>query len=404
MNLTSRRRTTTILASAATLTLLAGCSATASPEEKIVLTVLNKNVNEPDKTIFIDLLDGCAEQIGVTLNQQQVPGAEIIQRILQQASSHTLPDLLEIDNPELKGIAATGALAPLSDLGIDTAGFNEAFIESATWEGEVYGLGPQVNTLGLFYNAEMLAAAGLEPPTTWDELKATAAALRQGDVYGVAFSAAASYQGTWQFLPFMWSNGGDETDLTSPEVAEAAQLWVDLVNSGGASESVVTWTQADVTDQFIAGKAAMAVSGPWQVPLLDAVDFDWGVVKIPVPEAGDPVVASFGGEVWSVPLSDSPERMAKATELLECINTPESQMELASKRYTVPTRDDLFDDYLAEYPLMEPFAETIVTARARTAKLGEGWPVAATTIYEALQLAITGQETAPNAFVVASTH
>ena len=92
----------------------------------------------------------------------------------------------------------------------------------------------------------MLAQAGVTPPTTWDELKAAAAKLTSGNRYGVAFSALANYEGTWQFLPFMWSNGGDETNIASPQVAEALQLWVDLVGSGSASRSVVNWTQADV--------------------------------------------------------------------------------------------------------------------------------------------------------------
>ena len=44
----------------------------------------------------------------------------------------------------------------------------------------------------------------------------------------------------------MWTNGGDETDLTTPQVAEALQLWKDLVESGAASKSVVNWSQGDV--------------------------------------------------------------------------------------------------------------------------------------------------------------
>ena len=84
----------------------------------------------------------------------------------------------------------------------------------------------------------MLVPSWHHTPTTWDELKAAAAKLTQGGRYGVAFSAIASYEGTWQFLPFMWSNGGDETDIASPQVAGALQMWVDLVDSGSASRSV----------------------------------------------------------------------------------------------------------------------------------------------------------------------
>ena len=82
-----------------------------------------------------------------------------------------------------------------------------------------------MNTIALFYNKKVLAEAGVTPPKTWDELQSAAAKLTKGDQYGFAVDANATYEGTWQFLPFMWSNGGDEKDIATPETAEALQLW-----------------------------------------------------------------------------------------------------------------------------------------------------------------------------------
>ena len=115
----------------------------------------------------------------------------------------------------------------------------------------------------------MLAKAGVTPPKTWDELQTAAKKLTSGKQYGLAFSAPANYEGTWQFLPFMWSNGGDEKNIATPQTAQALQLWVDLVKDGSVSKSALNWTQADVNDQFMAGKAAMMVNGPWQFPVLE---------------------------------------------------------------------------------------------------------------------------------------
>jgi len=73
---------------------------------------------------------------------------------------------------------------------------------------------------------------------------------------------------------------------------QALTLWKDLVDAKSASKSVVTWTQADVNDQFMAGNAAMMVNGPWQLPTLNAdKKLNFGVVPIPVPmprQARDP--------------------------------------------------------------------------------------------------------------------
>jgi multiple sugar transport system substrate-binding protein len=355
------------------------------------IRVLDYYNNEPDRTVYAKTLDACGQQAGVRIEREVVPGASLIPKVLQQASSRTLPDVLMLDNPDLQQIAATGALAPIGDFGLSVDGYADGVVSASTFDGQVYGMQPVTNTIGLFYNKDVLAAAGVTPPKTWDELKAAAAALTKGDQYGIAFSAVANYEGTWQFLPFMWSNGGDETNIAGPETAQALQLWVDLVNSGSASRSVLNWTQADVKDQFAAGNAAMMVNGPWQFPPLDKVaGLHYDVVPIPVPQAGAKQVAPLGGETWTIPQTGSKDRQAKAAEIVKCLNSDDNQIALATERNTVPTRTALRERFVGAVPRMAAFTEQVQTARARTAKLGEAWPAAATKIYTAVQAAITG--------------
>ena len=241
-----------------------GGSSGSSGSSAVVTTlnVLDYYNNEPDNGFYQKALDACGQANGVTIQRQTVPGASLIAKVLQMSSSRTLPDVLMIDNPELQQIASTGALTPLSDYGLSSDGYIKGVVDASTYEGKLYGLQPVTNSIGLFYNTDLLSAAGVNPPTTWDELKAAAAKLTKGDQYGIAFAAPANYEGTWQFLPFMWSNGGDEKDIATPQTAAALQLWVDLVKSGSASKSVVNWTQADVNDQFAAGKACLLYTSP----------------------------------------------------------------------------------------------------------------------------------------------
>ncbi|UYO97350.1 ABC transporter substrate-binding protein [Microbacterium sp. M28] len=379
---------------------LAGCSGgggTSDGDPK-TLTVLDYYNNEPDKTLVQDLIDQCAAELDLTIERESVPGKDLIQKVLQRASSKTLPDVLMLDNPDVQEIAASGALAPLSDFDVDTSGYIDGIIEAATYEGELYGLAPVVNTLGLFYNADILDAAGIAPPTTWAELKDAAAKLTTGDQYGMAFSAIATYEGSWQFLPFMWTNGGDETDLQTPENAEALQLWVDLVESGSASDSVINWSQADVKDQFAAGKAAMMVNGPWQIPALNETDINWASVQLPVNEAGQTPVAPLGGEVWTVPETGDADKQKNAAEFVECMGSDDIALQGAETRFTIPTRTDVIPEFTEKMPDMAAFAEQVVNARSRTGKLGEEWPTQATVIYNAIQLALTGKATPDVAF------
>jgi multiple sugar transport system substrate-binding protein len=332
------------------------------------------------------------------MNVESQPGNFLVPKVLQMAASKTLPDVLMFDNPDMQQIAAAGALTPLSDYNIDTTGFYPGILSAGTYDGKVYGLAPAVDMIGLFYNKDILAAAGVTPPTTWDELKAAAKKLTTADRYGFAFDADPGLESAWQFLPFMWSNGGDETALNSPKVVEALQLWIDLVNSGSVSQSVVTWVQSDLNDQFIAGKAAMMINGPWQFPTLDKVaGLNYGVVDIPVPHAGDPSIAPLGGEVYTVPQTGNAEKQQKAAEFVQCMTTDANELALAKNRRTVPSKVGLADQYSADNPEMAPFVKIAANARARTGLLGPAWPKAASAIAGAIQSALTGQSTAQEA-------
>lgn len=368
-----------------------GSPAGDSNEAVDSLSVTDYFSDEPTSSIVKGLLEECGTSIGVTIKREAVPGAGLIAKVLQQASSKTLPDVLMLDNPDVKQIAATGALAPLNELGVTADGYTQGVVDAATADGKLYALQPGANTIAIFYNKDILEKAGVQPPTTWDELRSTAKELTSDGVYGFAFDATNDYEGTWQFLPPMWTNGGDETDLTSPQVAGALELWKGLVDDGSASKSVVNWSQGDVNDQFVAGKAAMMLNGPWNIPSLKKAKVDFGVVTFPVKSPDQKPVAPLGGEAWTVPLTGNEARQAKAAELVKCMGSDENQMAWSKKNGYVPSKTALTDQFVQEVPDMKAFAEQVETARARTGKLGEEWPDAAKIIYTGVQSVLTGQ-------------
>ncbi|MFF2949778.1 ABC transporter substrate-binding protein [Kitasatospora sp. NPDC057965] len=395
----SVRRIAALLTGTAVLApALAGCGAgtgSRSAEGEVTsITALDYYTDEPEHAQWGELLDACGRSAGVKVEQTSVPGASLIPKVLQQASSRTLPDLLMLDNPDLQQIARTGALAPLDEFGIDADGFAEGIRSAGTYQGKVYGLAPNVSTVALVYNKDMLAEAGVAVPRTWDELKTAAAALTRPGRYGMAVDANATFEGTWQFLPFLWSNGGDERQLDTPQAAQALRLWVDLVNGGSMSKSVLNWTQADVHDQFVAGKTAMMINGPWRIPALNQqAGLHWDVAPVPVPQLGRTAVTPLGGEVWTVPKGPSKARQEKAAQVLACLNTSSNMLTLAKDHFTVPSRTAAAAEYAAQTPSMAAFVRSVEAARARTTELGVDWPAAATAIYTAVQSALTGERT-----------
>ncbi|WP_425838792.1 sugar ABC transporter substrate-binding protein [Streptomyces fractus] len=392
----SRATAATALALGASLALSAcsGSEPDTSLSGKVTsLRVLDYYSNEPDKTVYRKLLNACGRENGVAIQREVVPGTALIPKVLQQGSSHTMPDVLMLDNPDLQQIAATGALTPLSDYGLSADGYAKGVVDASSYRGRLYGLQPVANTLGLFYDKDALAKAGVTPPTTWSELRGAAKKLRTKDQYGMAFAAPASYEGTFQFLPFLWSARGDERNIATPSAARALGLWAGMVKDGSASKSVVNWTQADVNDQFAAGNAAMMINGPWQIPVLNGTPGrHYGIVPVPVPRSGERAVAPLGGETWTLPKTGDVRRQAKAARVVKCLNSDKNQLILAKRRQTVPTRTALAQRFAAQEPAMKPFVRQVRGSRARTGELGSAWPKTALRIYTAIQSALAAGE------------
>jgi len=333
----------------------------------------------------------CAKTVDAEVKINHVAGAGLISKVLQQASSRTLPDVLMLDNPDVQQIAASGALSDLSDYGLSASGDVPGVKAANSYKGKLYGLQPVTNSIALYYNKKMLADAGVQPPKTWDELKAAAKKLTSGSTYGFAMSNINTYEGTWQFLPLFWSNGGDEKDIATPEATQALEFVKGLQDDGSMSKSSINWAQADVNNQFLAGKAAMMINGPWQLPALNAkksLQFD----SVPIPtRTGSATVAPLGGEAFTVPQTGNKDTMQLAGKFVGCLNTVKMQNVIAEVTGNVPTNIDAGAAWAKDHQQVASFVTTVKTARARTGELGPDWPKAATKIYTAVQLALTGK-------------
>ncbi len=377
---------------------LAACSSTAPTTEKGLKLTVEDYYVQAQSPVYDKIYKTCAAAQGDTITATHVPGADLITKVLQQETSKTLPDVLMLDNPDVQQIASSGALTPLSDYGITGAGVEKEVLAAGSLNGKLYGLAPGVNSLGLFYNKDMFAAAGLTPPTTWDELAADAKKLSGNGVYGLAFAGTNTYEGTWQFMPWMWSNGGDETKLNSKANAETLDFLAGLVKDGSVSASVVGWGQGDALNQFIAGKAAMMENGPWQIPGLKAVKgLNFGYVPVPVRNAGEKSQAPLGGETYTVPNTGNKAKQAAAAKIVACINTAKNSNTIATTNNYIPSNPTAAAAFGKANPDLAGFVTIIADARSRTGKLGTKWPAVGAQIYQAEQLALTGKATGAEA-------
>jgi multiple sugar transport system substrate-binding protein len=82
--------------------------------------------------------------------------------------------------------------------------------------------------------------------------------------------------------------------------------------------------------------------------------------------------------------------MAAAGKMVSCINSDANQVAISKTVAYVPAKTSVGEQFATDNPLLAPFVTIAQTARSRTGELGTGWTKAATVIYTAEQLALTG--------------
>jgi multiple sugar transport system substrate-binding protein len=324
-----------------------------------------------------------------------VPFPELVSRTLQTAAVKRPPAIAAIDNPDVLRVAKAGVLVDIADqmsLFPDWKNIYAGPKNAITSGDHVYAIPIGSNSLALYYNKKMFADAGItDPPKTWDDLMEDATKLTKSPVYGLAFSAPNDEQCTWQWEPFLWSNGGSLLDLGSDKAKEALKLWVDLVQKGLASHDVLNWQQGDVADQFVGGKAAMMVMGPWMLPAVKRSGVDFGVVPMPVPKAGQKPVVPLGGECWCVMKTNKATQDA-ALKFIAFVQDPDRLIKLCLTFNYISSFRDVATKEGEQLPDLLPFIAQMDTARARPEEGGAEYPQVSLITRTAIQKALTGAD------------
>ncbi|GLZ05675.1 sugar ABC transporter substrate-binding protein [Actinomadura sp. NBRC 104412] len=389
-------------AAVAALTLaLAACGGSESGGDgKVTLTLLDYYTAGGGKTAvdaYIRTFE--SKHPNVDVRRQSVPFENLMPKVLQAASAGDMPDIVIIDNPNLQQVAATGQLRAFDDLpGYTTQGYYEGAIKECEFKGRHYCYPVGSNSVGLFYNKKMLDDAGIKPPTTWAELTDAAARLTKPPTYGIAVSAPADEQSTWQLEPFAWSGGGGMTQVDSPPWVQALRLWTGWAEKGYMSKSVLQWDQSpELPQQFLQKKAAMMINGPWIFPLLNEAGWkynqDYGIAKVPVQRPGQKVVAPLGGETWTLGDSGNGAQKKWAWEFVKGTQEPAVMQQLTKEMYIVPTKPAVTAEFLKGGEEYAVFAEQSLTARPRTTEYGANYPKVSQAVWTAIQAALTGTKT-----------
>ncbi|MFV0382407.1 ABC transporter substrate-binding protein [Paracoccus sp. (in: a-proteobacteria)] len=390
----------TFKAAALATTGLVALTATAHAGELNLWTI-----DDPGEYHYVMAAEFMAQHPDIKINVRTVQFKDMVNDLARGVAAGDAPDITYIDNPEVALFASRGLLLDLTPY-IEASGIvhpDDIFPgprASVTYDGKIYGLPRGANTIALYYNADMYRAAGLDPdnpPKTWDDLYTAAKALtnREAGVYGLAFSAVATEEGTFQFLPWVQMTGGDYDNINTPGAARALNLWKSFIDEGIASPDTLIRGQWDSTGTFNAGSAAMSISGPWELPRMSSeAKFEFRATLLPVPEEGAERASALGeGDNVILASSDNPDEAFMFLEFLY-----QNMNRVWNEFGYLPASDVEVVD--PKYPeIYAVFAESMKYARNRGPH--HDWPRISQAIQTAIQSTLTGQATAEDALAAA---
>ena len=382
--------------------------ATSSAATNITLTE-EDYFNTPGQTAALALYSKQFEAAhpGVKIKRQYVPFANLNTKLLTQAAGHALPNLLAVDNPFVSTMISTGQVIPLSGLkGFSTKGYFPAIINEGFSGGKYYAMPVAgANSIALMYNIAMLKAANVSPPKTWAQLLTAAKALTTSDHYGIALTCEAAEDTTWQWEPYFWTNGGKFTfaNVGGAPGVQALSLWKQLIDDGSASKDCLNWSQTPAAStQFIDGKAAMMVNGPWNFSALAQGHMfygkQYGIVPVPVRVPGQHVIVPLGGEDWMVSKSGDSATQQMAFEYINGMQTPAMQLKLAKLFGYLPARISVAKTYVKQAgPQWNVYVNQTLFAHPRTLGLGVKYPKISQVVWTAMQAALSGSKSVQDA-------
>lgn len=270
---------------------LTGCGGTGetSTEEpgKGKLTILSWI----DQKSFEPVLEKFKEKYpDMEIDFQNVPneGNQYQQKLNLLATSEELPDVYWIKGP-VTNFARNGYMKDITDMDIVKA-LPDTYTSDYSYDGKVYAYAPDTWVGGMFYNKDLYAEYGFEPPKDWDEFLEQSKAFMADGIKPLSMFGAA--------LPDLiyWIHDTEDVakdptiddkinsgEMTFSEVyGDAVRMWYeDCVKTGIVNQDMIGITDDQRIEEFATGKAAATLSGAWAIDSMKGYNPELNIGIVP---------------------------------------------------------------------------------------------------------------------------
>ncbi|YCK39407.1 ABC transporter substrate-binding protein [Actinomadura sp. ATCC 39365] len=305
---------------------------------------------------------------GIDVKIELLPYDQYWTKLTADAVAGTAPDVFWMSPTQFPEYVTKGVLAPVQ---VDGSKYHQTVVGSFTYQGKLYGVPKDWGIVGLLYNKDLFAKAGVTMPDklTWAadgsgtlldtarKLTVDEAGKHPGEsgfdpakVATYGFASWNHYQTQW--MNWVSSNGGKLLDkpfgnytFNDAASVQGLQFGVDLVNKHHVSPPATQTNPptGKVTDMFKAGKVAMFPANNALLPFVaPEANFEIGVAPMPEGPQGRSVNLNGLSEAVSAKSAHPAEAMKLATWL----GTEEPQKMMADGGYVFPALNGLSQGYV----------------------------------------------------------
>lgn len=412
MNSSASKFRLPLAATAAASLLLAGCTgapSTDTEQDDSGPQTIKWLIEEPEDAAALEALkkhvaDDFSKDSDITVDISTLP-FDTMRTVLQtQLRSGEGPDVFNWGSgPGFGGaLSDAGLLLDLSDAYDDNGWEVYDFAkETVTSDDVVYGVPGELETIGVYYNKDMLSDLGLEEPQNLDDLASAAEAAKDAGIVGFATPNKEGWEGGHYLSMALASEAGPEEMLSiingdeswdSPAVVSSFELWKDYNDKGYLSESPTSVDYDTGIAQFWSGDTLMIPTGSWLVGELDDnAKFEVGYIPFPGPDDQGTFSAGLGSGPM---ISSSSSHQEAALEFVDFLASEEHGAWTVENLHTIPPIP-LDTSGLEVSPL---FAEVLGTTAelAETGSFGRNIDVLVSdavnqAMYDGMQGVMTGQ-------------
>jgi ABC-type glycerol-3-phosphate transport system substrate-binding protein len=307
-----------------------------------------------------------------------VPWPQVATTFQKAAAGGEGPDVTELGTTDVQSHIEQGNLLDITDRfrgWAEGSTISKTSLTNDQRGGKTYAMPWYAGARAIWYRTDWFKELNLQPPRTWEELRAAAKAIQRDKKFP---GIGAPSDQTNAILSFIWGNGGDiavkdgdrwSGRLNQPQAKEAIDFYAGLVTTDKVAPTKYVGKNELEGPQrdFALGKLGMYIDGSWAFKELKKIsdkDSDkWGVFPIPSRDGGNAPVLLGGSDlaVWK----DSKAHDA-AFDYLTVLNNRKNAQGWADYSGFSSTRSDVnFSD-----PRLAAFGEIVRTSKAVPASAG----------------------------------